>query len=189
MSSTFWGQPTRLQILWGKSPLPSIARFGRLVYPGRGEITNRRMFGGKSHRCRASVWCDGRIGVVRGASKGRCLNIMECLQPRKERCTEAAVRVLWLPTWKAYVLCEATDKSSTGCHRGKKPGTYWRICRIGNSLPKVERAVFLPDFFVQNFLLLYGLLVPYWSTLYWFERLKKNITTLFINTPKRMISL
>jgi hypothetical protein len=46
-----WGQPTRLQILWGESPLPSIARFGRLVYPGHGEVTNRGMFGSKSHRC------------------------------------------------------------------------------------------------------------------------------------------
>ena len=51
MSMTLWGQPTRLQILWDESPLPSIARFGRLVYPGRGEATNRGMFGGKSHRC------------------------------------------------------------------------------------------------------------------------------------------
>jgi len=32
-------QPTRLQVLWGKNPLPSIARFGWLVYPGHGEVT------------------------------------------------------------------------------------------------------------------------------------------------------
>jgi hypothetical protein len=51
VNSTLGGQPTRLQILWGESPLPSIARFGRLVYPGRGEVTNRGMFGSKSHRC------------------------------------------------------------------------------------------------------------------------------------------
>jgi len=32
-----------------KVPLPSIARFGRLVYPLLGEVTNRDMRGSKSH--------------------------------------------------------------------------------------------------------------------------------------------
>jgi hypothetical protein len=97
VSSSFGGQPTRLQILWGESPLPSIARFGRLVYPGHGEVTNRGVFGGKSHRCCAFL--DVMVGAVRVASKGRGLNIRECLQPRNECRTEAAiVRVLWKPT-------------------------------------------------------------------------------------------
>jgi hypothetical protein len=97
LNSAFGGQPTRLQILWGESPLPSIARFGRLVYPGHGEVTNRGVFGGKSHRCCAFL--DVMVGAVRVASKGRGLNIRECLQPRNECRTEAAiVRVLWKPT-------------------------------------------------------------------------------------------
>jgi hypothetical protein len=41
---------------------------------------------------------DATVGAVRVASKGRGLNIKECLQPRNERRTEAAVRVLWEPT-------------------------------------------------------------------------------------------
>jgi len=44
-------QPTRLRILWGESPLSSIARFGRLAYPGLGEVTNQELFGWKSHSC------------------------------------------------------------------------------------------------------------------------------------------
>ncbi len=42
-------QPTRLRVLWGESPLPSIASFGRLVYPGRGEVTNHEVLGSKRH--------------------------------------------------------------------------------------------------------------------------------------------
>ena len=34
-----------------ESPLPSIARFRRLVYPGHGEVTNRGVLGSKSHGC------------------------------------------------------------------------------------------------------------------------------------------
>jgi hypothetical protein len=36
---------------YSTSPLPSVARFGRLVYPMRGEVTNRDMLGGKRHSC------------------------------------------------------------------------------------------------------------------------------------------
>jgi hypothetical protein len=42
-------RPTRPQVLRGESPLSSIARFGRLSYPGHGEVTNREMLGRKSH--------------------------------------------------------------------------------------------------------------------------------------------
>ena len=33
--------------------LPSVARIGRLAYPGHGEVTNREVFGCKSHGCSA----------------------------------------------------------------------------------------------------------------------------------------
>ena len=49
-------RPVRLQILWGESPQTSIARFGRLVYPGHDEVTNHEMLGGKSHSCTAKGW-------------------------------------------------------------------------------------------------------------------------------------
>jgi hypothetical protein len=42
-------RPTRPQVLRGESPLLSIARFGRLAYPGHGEVTNREVLGRKSH--------------------------------------------------------------------------------------------------------------------------------------------
>ncbi len=32
-------------------PMPSIARFGRLAYPMRGEVTNRDMLGARNHGC------------------------------------------------------------------------------------------------------------------------------------------
>ena len=35
--------------LEGERPLPSIARFGRLAYPMRGEVTNRVLLGRKRH--------------------------------------------------------------------------------------------------------------------------------------------
>ena len=38
-------QPTRLRILWGENPLPSIARFGRLAYPEHGEVTIHGVLG------------------------------------------------------------------------------------------------------------------------------------------------
>ena len=37
--------------LEGERPLPSIARFGRLAYPMRGEVTNRAVLGRKRHGC------------------------------------------------------------------------------------------------------------------------------------------
>ena len=59
--ATWEEQPTRLRVLWGESPLSSIARFGRLVYPGHGEVTNRGVLGSKSHGCSVLlVWNCGR---------------------------------------------------------------------------------------------------------------------------------
>jgi hypothetical protein len=53
-------QPTRLRILRGESPLPSIARFGRLAYPGHGEVTNRERLGWKRHGCPGYLVSCGR---------------------------------------------------------------------------------------------------------------------------------
>ena len=44
-------QPTRLRILWGASPLSSIARFGRLAYLTYREVTNCTLLRWKSHGC------------------------------------------------------------------------------------------------------------------------------------------
>jgi hypothetical protein len=43
--------------LVGERPMPSIARFGRLAYPMRGEVTNRVVLGRKRH---------GRPGIRNG---------------------------------------------------------------------------------------------------------------------------
>ncbi len=43
--------------LVGERPMPSIARFGRLAYPMRGEVTNRAVLGRKRH---------GRSGIRSG---------------------------------------------------------------------------------------------------------------------------
>ena len=99
MAHFIWEQPTRLRILWGENPLPSIARFGRLAYPGRGEVTNHGVLGWKRHGClevlqrnREPAACDGTIhlageisavGVTGMASKPTGLNRREWLQPRK----------------------------------------------------------------------------------------------------------
>ena len=42
-------QPATLRISGGERHLPSIARFGRLAYPIRGELTNRAELGRKRH--------------------------------------------------------------------------------------------------------------------------------------------
>src|SRR5512139_3200993 len=44
-------RPTRPRVLWGESPLSSLARFRRLAYPGDGEATSREVLGCKSHGC------------------------------------------------------------------------------------------------------------------------------------------
>ena len=53
-------QPTRLRILRGESPLPSMARFGRRAYPGHAEVTNRERLGWKRHGCPGYVVSCGR---------------------------------------------------------------------------------------------------------------------------------
>jgi hypothetical protein len=53
-TSLSWSVPgaaVKAANLGGESPPPSVARFGRLVYPMRGEVTNRDMLGGKRHSC------------------------------------------------------------------------------------------------------------------------------------------
>ncbi|MGH8545691.1 MAG: BamA/TamA family outer membrane protein [Gammaproteobacteria bacterium] len=61
----FGEQPTRLRILWGESPLPSITRFRRRAYPLHGEVTNRDRRGRKSHGCPAPRGAAvGAIGVA-----------------------------------------------------------------------------------------------------------------------------
>jgi hypothetical protein len=48
-----------------KVPIPSIARFGRIAYPGRGEVTNHERLGRKSHGCpTAEAVAVGATGVA-----------------------------------------------------------------------------------------------------------------------------
>jgi len=75
IAQQFGEQPTRLRILGGESPLPSIARFGRQAYPGRGEVTNHEVLGWRNHGCHTDVpVAVGATGVV---SKPAGLNIKE----------------------------------------------------------------------------------------------------------------
>jgi hypothetical protein len=60
-------QPTRLWILRGESPLPSIARFGRLAYPTWRKVTTSTVLGRKSHGCHTTVVVS--VGATGVASK------------------------------------------------------------------------------------------------------------------------
>ena len=51
----YGGAADKAAILWGESPLPSIARFRRLVYPMHGKVTTRGLLGRKSHGCPVCV--------------------------------------------------------------------------------------------------------------------------------------
>src|SRR5262249_47639089 len=58
-----------------KVVIPSIARFGRLAYPGRGEVTNHERLGRRNHGCHTTaVVSVGATGVV---SKLAGLNMSE----------------------------------------------------------------------------------------------------------------
>jgi hypothetical protein len=48
-------QPTRLRTLWGASPQPSIAQFGRLAYPMHVKVTTHVLLGRKSHSRQADT--------------------------------------------------------------------------------------------------------------------------------------
>ena len=62
--------------LGGERPLPSIARFGRLAYPIRGEATNRALLGCKRHG-RPDIRKDASGGNDLGGSKLGGLKIIE----------------------------------------------------------------------------------------------------------------
>jgi hypothetical protein len=72
-------QPTRLRILRGESPLPSIARFGRLAYPTWRKVTTSTVLGRKSHGRHTTV-C--RIG---GSDRGG----QQIWRPEAKRMTAA----------------------------------------------------------------------------------------------------
>ena len=55
---------------------PSIARNGRVAYPGHGEVTNREMLGWKSHGCPVRLHCTA-VGAIWVASKTAGLNMRE----------------------------------------------------------------------------------------------------------------
>jgi hypothetical protein len=67
--------------LGGERPLPSIARFGRLACPMRGEATNRDLLGCKRH---------GRPGAMFDASGGDDLGGKQTWRPEDYRMTAAA---------------------------------------------------------------------------------------------------
>jgi hypothetical protein len=64
---TFGEQPTRLRILRGESPLPSMARFGRLASPTWRKVTTSTVLGRKSHGCHTTVVVS--VGATGVASK------------------------------------------------------------------------------------------------------------------------
>ena len=76
-----------------KVPIPSMARFRRLAYPGRGEVTTHERLGRRNHGCHtADTVAGGATWVV---SKPVGLNRKKGLQPRKGRRTEVAVWAWW----------------------------------------------------------------------------------------------
>jgi hypothetical protein len=66
-------QPTKLRVLWGESPLPSIAWFGRLAYSMPVKVTTQVLLEWKSHGCpvvRATavgeIWVASKPGGLNG---------------------------------------------------------------------------------------------------------------------------
>ena len=66
-------QPTKLRVLWGESPLPSIAWFGRLAYSMPVQVTTQVWLELKSHGCpvvRAKaggeIWVASKPGGLHG---------------------------------------------------------------------------------------------------------------------------
>src|SRR5215470_11629427 len=51
LTDYFVGAASKAADLGGERSLPSIARFRRLAYPMRGEVTNRVLLGCKRHGC------------------------------------------------------------------------------------------------------------------------------------------
>ena len=70
------GAASKAADLGGERPLPSIARFGRLAYPIRGEVTNRALLGCKRHGRPGSI-LDVSGGNDLGGSKLGGLKIIE----------------------------------------------------------------------------------------------------------------
>src|SRR5262252_5920616 len=70
------GAASKAADLGGGRPLPSIARFGRLAYPIRGEATNRALLGCKRHG-RPDIRKDVSGGNDLGGSKLGGLKINE----------------------------------------------------------------------------------------------------------------
>ena len=125
-----WGlqeRPTRPRVLWGESPLPSIARFRRLVYPGHGEVTNRGVLGSKSHGCPVLlVWNCGGSDLGGEQTWGPEHNEMTAASltvPYWSRCVGKCGSRPSCNLGKADVLWEETGICTIGSHRGKGPGT------------------------------------------------------------------
>ena len=70
------GAASKAAELGGERPLPSVARFGRLAYPIRGEATNRALLGCKRHG-RPEIRKDASGGNDLGGSKLGGLKINE----------------------------------------------------------------------------------------------------------------
>ena len=120
-------RPTRPRVLWGESPLPSIARFRRLVYPGHGEVTNRGVLGSKSHGCPVLlVWNCGGSDLGGEQTWGPEHNEMTAASltvPYWSRCAGKCGSRPSCNLGKADVLWEETGICTIGSHRGKGPGT------------------------------------------------------------------
>src|SRR5215471_15677844 len=78
------GSPRRSRVaagkaanLVGESPTPSIARFGRLAYPMRGEVTNRAVLGRKRHGRPGHRQGWTAVGTIWVASKLGGLKVIE----------------------------------------------------------------------------------------------------------------
>jgi hypothetical protein len=125
-------RPTRPRVLWGESPLPSIARFRRLVYPGHGEVTNRGVLGSKSHGCPVLlVWNCGGSDLGGEQTWGPEHNEMTAASltvPYWSRCAGKCGSRPSCNLGKADVLWEETGICTIESYRGKGPGTWGKTC-------------------------------------------------------------
>ena len=79
LSVSAGGAADKAAHLMGESPLPSVARFGRQAYPGRGEVANHERPGRKKAQLPDGVAV--AVGATWVASRPAGLNLMAWLQP------------------------------------------------------------------------------------------------------------
>ena len=96
--------------------IPSIARFGRLAYPGRREVTNYERLGRRNHGCPTAVCRSGRSdwgGEQTCGPEHQEMTAASTYRPCESRCTGIAERRPGPNGGKADVVGEETGRGTS----------------------------------------------------------------------------